>query len=118
MAFAMLAGRVVTVDDERLAPASVPPARTWAVAARCSAALLGLDAVKADCWLLSLGACIANVHSQHAPYVLPCGRICTAVSSSCLAGEREALPFLIIVASCPWKSCAGCATHLRPLKST
>ena len=68
MALAMLAGRVVAVGDERLAPASVPPARTWAVAARCSAALLGLDAVNADCCWLSFGTCIVNVHNQHVPF--------------------------------------------------
>ena len=62
VAWARLAGRVGTVGDERLAPSSAPAARTWAVAARCSAALLGLDAVNGDCWP-SLGAC--NAKCQH-----------------------------------------------------
>ena len=68
MTLARLAGRVVTVGDAKFAP--TPAARTWAVAARCSAALLGLDAVNADCWP-SLGACIADAPHQHVSDAFP-----------------------------------------------
>ena len=57
---ARLAGRVVTVGDEMPVLAPSLAARTCAVAARCSAALLGLLAVMGDCCAPSLGACVSN----------------------------------------------------------
>ena len=60
VACAKLAGRVVTVGEETPGPAPVLAARTCAVAARCSAALRGLLAVKADCCAPSLGACVGS----------------------------------------------------------
>ena len=60
VACARLAGRVVTVGDEMPVLAPVLAARTCAVAARCSAALLGLLAVMGDCCTLSLGAFVSN----------------------------------------------------------
>lgn len=62
-AWARLVGNVVTVGNDTPAPAPALTARTWAAAARCSAALLGLEAVIGDCWL-SLGACMPTV-SDH-----------------------------------------------------
>jgi len=62
-AWARLVGNVVTVGNDTAAPAPALTARTWAAAARCSAALLGLEAVIGDCWL-SLGACMPTV-SDH-----------------------------------------------------
>ena len=59
--WARLVGRVGTVGEDTPASLRLLAARTCAVAARCSAALRGLEALNADCCCCccwdSLGAC-------------------------------------------------------------